>query len=681
MSIVSRIKNRISAQKMPIVTYEYSVPIDWKELAPTALWALQEQYEIDVLSASTMENLAAMYSNVPIDEGAAALGQELSYHGYALYDVQTGNDESVFLLLQSETEPEHTLYGIWYKNMHYEDEDEEPEAAYEVNANLLLQTGKNWGQKAKRIRSPKINIRLPSSALPSWELSDYEPKEEFFCLNGRFGLLSQEFSREGYARNEYTNSMLHVINLNAWDDVKEGVSHMFVTTFSHEESTTPIDWAQFTKHPFAPYQKNLLTKNETVYAYTIPFVGLNGADAALRYDKDWLAVGSAYNPSGPFDPEIGDRTHTPPLHSQHEIWLDFIGHDAAQTVLSLPQVYPPPAMQYPADAAVKTLPHSVVADYWVDQVFTGHDSSYWLDGHVNVCMTTILGLEYTEPARKAAYDTFNFEDSRFKLLLHYSAAGALKGWLPYQLPKKRWSHESVWGFAPSTIGGGQDAYLLRNIVDDSKKRQCYYTQVLYFDDAPNRPQLKLISSHDAQITGGVCYVSECAGLPASEKGFFLYGGEERAWNDEQQSFNDQGFSLNIVHLDTGKAWQRSLKGMQPKFDKCRYDQRIHPKPLPNGWVLLDIIGGSFGLTECAWLWHMESDRFFALALSAVTDDRENADFHYHPDMDCLFAHSTSFDRPEIVERLVPLPEMLASIENTPSLARIVPPWTALASTL
>jgi hypothetical protein len=229
--------------------YMFSTPIDWKELAPTALWALQETYpDVAVLSAASMVQLAAMYSTVPIDEGAAALGQELSHHGYALYDVQTGNDESVFLLLQSNAEPPTCLYGILYKNTHYEDEDEEPDEAYKVDAQLLLQVGKTWGQKAKRIRAPKLSIRLPESAFARWGMSDYQPKEHFQWFNERIGLLEQEYINWERDNRAYQRSAVQMVNPTLWDMDKEGVAHMLTMAFSHEVQVTPIEWSTLIQH-------------------------------------------------------------------------------------------------------------------------------------------------------------------------------------------------------------------------------------------------------------------------------------------------------------------------------------------------------------------------------------------------------------------------------------------------
>jgi hypothetical protein len=369
------------------MAYIFSVPIDWKELAPTALWALQETYpDIDILFEPSLEEVANMYSPLPIEEGSAALGQELSHHGYALYNIDAGNDESVFLLLQSDVEPLVSLYGVLYKDRHTDEEEDEENEPYEVDAELLLQTGHKWGQKAKRIIC-NLKIRLPKSSL--LEVSGYQPEESF--------------------------------------------------------------------------------------------------------------------------------------------------------------------------------------------------------------------------------------------------------------------------------------HLPRNLTNQSGDQQDEYTKIISaFDTRFRTRNSDYISSHKTEIKGDVCHLSDCAGLPSSKKGFLV------------SVCNNQGFTLNVVDLDTEKVWQRSLKGMQPNFDKCRYQQHIHPKLLPDGWVLLDIIGDNFGLADCAWLWHTTNDQFFAIPLAAVTDDYANATFHYHHDMNCLFALSGGSERHEILERLVPLPEMLAAITQDVHLARVVEPWIALS---
>jgi hypothetical protein len=84
--------------------------------------------------------------------------------------------------------------------------------------------------------------------------------------------------------------------------------------------------------------------------------------------------------------------------------------------------------------------------------------------------------------------------------------------------------------------------------------------------------------------------------------------------------------------------------------------------LPEGWVLLDIDGDDFGLTESAWLWNMPSDRFLAIPLAAVSRHRENVSFRYHAGLDCLFATNCSYDRTTVLYRLVPRARMLELLQ-------------------
>ena len=689
MSLLACMKKIFMRKSLPAMKYTFTVSVDWKELAPTVLWALQEAYpDFAVLSLSSMEQLAAMYSTVPIEEGAAVLGQELSYYGYALYDVQTGDDESVFLLLPSDTEPPTQLYDILYKNLYCE--DEEPEEAYKVDALLLLQAGKSWGQKAKRIRAPKLSIRLPESTLACWEMSSYHPKEHFQWFNARKGLLVQEYFNWEDGNREYQRIAVQVVNPALWDMNKEGVAHMFSTVFSHEVQEIPIDWSKLTEHFLYQYKEHLPTQHETLSVYTIPFMSTHGACVALSCQTAWFAVGAMretrqvindpihgeiFQCGWVFDEEVEQRTIGPQLRSQSEVRLNVIETVGIPEVLSLPQVYPPPALQYPEypeKVVLPQLPEVIAASYWVNQIFVGHSGNYWVDSHVQVDLKEISILVVDEKKAHAMIDALNH--SRFRVLLNYNTQGRLLSWFPYSLTDSCWSRDGAWFFAPSTKNQGKhDAYLLRSIIDDSHSKQTYYTQVWRFDDTSSvLPQFHRISSHDAQLNGGVCHVSECVGLPASEKGFLLYGGFEYI-----RAKGNYRFSLNAINLDTGKAWQRSLQNMQPKWDKCRYSQRIHPKPLPYGWILLDIVGDNFGLTDAAWLWHMMSDRFFAIPLAAVTDGHINADFHYHPEMDCLFAYSNDYDTPPNLERLVSLAEMLTAIEKNVQLIRAVAPWVAL----
>jgi hypothetical protein len=124
----------------------FTAPIDWREPATTALWSLREAYpEVAALADASLDKTATMYANVPIEEGGAALGQALSQLGFALYGVRTGGDESVFLLLPTERGcPLDRIDVVW-------------EGASTI-AELLTQPGKQWGQKARQIRSPKLDL-------------------------------------------------------------------------------------------------------------------------------------------------------------------------------------------------------------------------------------------------------------------------------------------------------------------------------------------------------------------------------------------------------------------------------------------------------------------------------------------------------------------------------------------
>jgi hypothetical protein len=90
--------------------------------------------EIEVLRRAELDKLVAQYSNVPIDEGAAAMGRELSALGWALYRLETGSDDSVFLLVPArQPPPPAMLSGFRYRNA------SDPDAAEEsLDATLLV---------------------------------------------------------------------------------------------------------------------------------------------------------------------------------------------------------------------------------------------------------------------------------------------------------------------------------------------------------------------------------------------------------------------------------------------------------------------------------------------------------------------------------------------------------------
>jgi hypothetical protein len=163
------------------------------------------------------------------------------------------------------------------------------------------------------------------------------------------------------------------------------------------------------------------------------------------------------------------------------------------------------------------------------------------------------------------------------------------------------------------------------------------------------------------------------GLPASASGWLLAG-------SEGFENGNRVFALAATSQQTGARYRRSLQGMQPKLDQCRYRQRIRPVRLPDDWLLLDIEGDDWGLKESAWLWHLPTDRFIAIPLGAVSPHRENVDYLYHAGLDCLFAVNCSYDRSTALFRLIPRPEMLKRLVAEKSLLRTVPGWEILTET-
>lgn len=648
MSLISRIINKFRSNPL-VPQHVFTDAIDWKETAPTALWALQEAYpDVAVLSSSSMEQLAAMYSNVPIEEGEAALGQELSHHGYALYSVNTGNDESVYLMLAAEAKPTDCLY-VMYADVYRNDEDEsvEPE---ELDARLLLQNNKEWGQKAKRIRSPKLNIRLPASEYAVWELSDHE---SFDWLNAERGLLQQEQRKDVYASTDMVRHDMHIVETSKWSKHLEGIEHMLHTARTHVVARSPIDWSSLSEHALAAHQAHLSEQDESVFAHVVSMQTAQGADSALFYMKNWFAVGSL-NSSLELDEACGQRRQTPVLRSQGELWIDFMVQAQARLKLPIPEVFPigAPMLNLTPEVELPQLPRAVSAGYWPRQVFTGRNGDIWVDCSFDVGYQELACLKWPEKEERLLLDALG----PICVLLRYDAQGVLQQWCPYQ-HKNCWNNDKRWFFSPTA------AYIVVSRDGDMPEQQRAQTCVFEFTET----DFKLISSHHAVLHGGTLWRADVSGLLSSDKGYVLYGGLE-------SEDNNYKFSINAVNLDSGQAWQRSLKGMQPKWDRCCYGQRITPLDLPDGWVALDIRGDNWGLTDCAWFWHVPTDRFFALPIAAVVDDKENADFHYQPSLNCLFALSDGYDRNPILERLVDFPSFIHSLESTQSCLRVVSPW-------
>lgn len=530
----------------------FTAPIDWREPATTALWSLRETYtEVAALADASLDKTATMYANVPIEEGGAALGQALSHLGFALYRVNTGGDESVFLLLRTKgRQPADTLEVAW-----------EGES---TNAELLTQVGKKWGQKARQIRSPKLNLVAEdwsegTGATITWLNDDWCPWTD---ESGTF-----------------------LADVSKWDDCPPtGVDPMIVTEFA-----TLSEDGEFNLR-FSDLALVLAGGRKTLWAVQV----------FAEPREPWRAKKS------------GLRDHrSVQLHDR----------DALLSRYTLPMVFPPENMPLADGIGPPTLPERPLAAQWFASRLVALPNGFWRletdvrnrrrkDSQLSLCIALVLDATFTPVC-----------------------------WLPA---------EAADPFAePAT--------------SDAERRPGEETGPPPGDaeSAPESPP------------GLSLLLDGIPGLPASGKGWLLEGSEDFANGNTV-------FALAATNLETGATLFRSLKGMQPKLDQCRYGQRIRLIRLPENWLLLDIEGDDWGLKESAWLWHLPSDRFIAIPLGAVSPHRENVDYHYHAGLDCLFAVNCSYDRSTRLFRLIPRREMLVRLLAEKSLLRSVPDWEGLA---
>lgn len=176
----------------------FTMPIDWRETVETALNALQSAYPYhDTLTDPAITRTVTMYAHVAMDEGIAALGQSLTHFGTALYRVATGGDEYVFFLRPAEEKPSDSLPVIWEGDL--------------ADARLCTQAGRHWGDKARQMRSPKLDLVVDfwdedGTGSIAWLTPDY-------CL---------------WPAPQQTL----VADVSRWDMNPEGVEHMILARFS-----------------------------------------------------------------------------------------------------------------------------------------------------------------------------------------------------------------------------------------------------------------------------------------------------------------------------------------------------------------------------------------------------------------------------------------------------------------
>lgn len=189
----------------------FTTPIDWRETVETALNALQSAYPYhDTLDDPAIVKTATMYANLAMDEGIAALGQSLTHFGTALYSVATGGDEYVFFLRPADEKPSDSLPVIWEGDL--------------THARLCTQTDRRWGEKARQIRSPKLDL-----VIDFWDED---------------GTGSIEWLNADYCLWHDPQQTL-VADISRWDENAEGVEHMILAGFApaSEDGQYSLDYS------------------------------------------------------------------------------------------------------------------------------------------------------------------------------------------------------------------------------------------------------------------------------------------------------------------------------------------------------------------------------------------------------------------------------------------------------
>jgi hypothetical protein len=572
-------------------------PIDWREPVPVALEMLRLAYpEIEVLRRAELDKLVAEYSNVPIDEGAAALGQELSALGWALYRLETGSDDSVFLLVPARQPPPLAmLSGLRYRNA------SDPDAAEEsLDATLLVQAGRVWGAKAQSIRTPSVSLRLPDAALAQWDLG---PGTSFSWLDERLALLTRTS-----AASDCTDEVLehsHVVDVARWTEQREGIAHM------------------------------LVAKIDQICLQALPF-----------FDRGQRAPAMVHSAGNDVRLGKGGTTEFP-------------------LTLRLPEAFPPTELASVPLPRLANLP-SLPATYRAECALRLDEHSLWLACSVEL---DARKLRAVVPNRAECHSLDAMLTTPASVWLGFDAAGACVRWQHNLLHEHAWGRAIAWA---STRDAGDSSmasiYLVRQVVDNSGD-QITYSQLTRLVSSDVSLDLQTIAVTPHTLNGSALWLAEVPGLPSGPSGYCVYG----ACTPHSGAQGGE-FTLVAVGIDDGSIWSRSLRAMQPKFGECHYSQALHLMALPEAWVLLDIVGDNFGLQDAAWLWHLPTDRCFAIPLAAVSPDRENGTLHYHPDLACWFAHVSSVDADDYLEMLRPLPECIAALEGSRTLRRTPGAW-------
>ena len=246
----------------------FSEPVDHRESVASVLLVLKSAYPyLDTLNESPIVKTAAMYANLAIDEGIAALGQSLSHFGCALYSVATGADNFVFFLRPADEKPVNRVPVIWDGQL--------------THADLCLQAKRSWGEKARQIRSPKLEL-----------VAD-------FWDDGNSGEI--EWLSTDLCLWRDPGSTL-VADISRWDDAPEGIEHMLRARLPGESADAQYSLS-YTALPVETPDGDALWAVSRYAAPVRPRKGTQEAAYSLLFYRQAEALGE-YSLPVAFPPEL-----------------------------------------------------------------------------------------------------------------------------------------------------------------------------------------------------------------------------------------------------------------------------------------------------------------------------------------------------------------------------------------
>ncbi|MGE7776124.1 hypothetical protein ACQKLP_15450 [Chitinophaga sp. NPDC101104] len=122
----------------------------WKENASEVLYLLQQAYpDMDILLSAELEQLAEMRDDDDQEDAMDYLGQALSVYGYALYKIDSLQEENWYAILSTdEVPPEEAVYQVSEEEMDQEGIAEESRKTYgRREATLCKLFDHEWGDQ------------------------------------------------------------------------------------------------------------------------------------------------------------------------------------------------------------------------------------------------------------------------------------------------------------------------------------------------------------------------------------------------------------------------------------------------------------------------------------------------------------------------------------------------------